>query len=290
MLKENLEKVCKIIAIHSEDEWNQKALPIEESLKNCIKLKLCTASEAKKIEKLIMKIKTDLNNAGINASIRQSAYSIINKGKEPNVGTCEIQKDINTKLSERKSSIDQRPLLSRKIDNEERMLSYTKTKKDAGIIQKKIKDMEKEREKLMKSNTYFQTSNDFRTMISNVLSDVKLKKLPNYINFERQSVYMESQDSFEHDHGGYSLSIKKLNKEKLKETLTKIKEKKYMDGFLEKYNNEMYIVDVIEHESMPKEFQLVSYTSLKIQLDKIPEYKSLIGLNKKLETTNDMEM
>jgi hypothetical protein len=290
MLKENLVKVLRIVGNNSEGDYDKKAISIEESLKNCIKLKLCTTPESKKIEKMITKLKTDISSAGIKAKTKHITYALLN-GDKDNKSVADIHLEIDSNLSGRKISIDQRPHLSRRIDIEHKVLSYSKTKKDAGESQKIIKELQKEKEKLLKSNTYYQSTSEFKTMVRNMVSDVNLKKLPSYIKFDTQRIYMEEQDRYDSSHGGYTLSIKKLNKEKLKEIQTKIKEKKYVSGVLEKYNNEFFLVDTVEHEDgTPKEFQLMSKTTLTIQLDKIPEYKSLLGIGKKLESTNEMSM
>lgn len=294
MLKENFEKVLQIIGQNSEDSYNQKGISIEESLKNCIKLKLCTTPESKKIEKIITKVKTDITNAGIKVKIKNVTSSLNSSSlmnlKNDKIGYCRIDSNFESNLSGRKISIDQRPHLSKRIEIEYKVLSYSKTKKDAGESQKKIKELEKEQDKLLKSNSYYQTSNDFKTMIKYMISDINLKKLPNYIKLDSQKLYMEEVNLYDQSHGGYTLSIKKLNKKSLKETMSKIKEKKYVEGNLEKYNNEFFLVDTIEHEGTPKEFELTSRTLLEIQLDKIPEYKSLLGLGKKLESENEMGM
>lgn len=210
------------------------------------------------VNKTIAKIKKDIKTLGLEVNEEHFLLDINNVllGND-------IQISKNIKNIGHKTSIDQR---GRKL----RELSSLRWKYEYG--DKKVKNLEKEIQTSIKKQNLFQDSSSFLNMVD-LISKNNNNKKNSYIKIQT-SCSVECVDCYDNGETSYLLDVAILTPQELKIQKEKI-DNQYR--FIEKYNNQYYLVRLRETEEIPKDFDLLLIQNIKIDIDKLLD-KSLVKL------------
>lgn len=240
-----------------------------------IKEKKYDVKDINLVFKLVERIKNDLLEVGIkeedDKNLCSNLYYAFMRGKD-DTNVKKINFTLYTEHSfERKGSIDQRPNKIRNLSYLNNSIIYAVDKRSSAKAEREARILRKEIETLNKNFMLFNDSNDFKLIANRILSNETSNKLPSYIEKINIKGVVQPQDHYDDEGKSYIMDVKLLNKKELIEA----KKNKNSDEYIQKYNNNYFLIELEEYYSTPKDFDLIIHKDVTINFDKIPQFKNV---------------
>ena len=236
------------------------------------------------ILKLLDRITNDLKDLGINNDldvVAMQIYSSFSRSNSSNVK--EITFPLSTGYSfARKETIDQRINKLRNLEYLYNAKFYAQDKRSIAKAERDIRILEKEIDSLQKNYNLFKDSSDFKLMANKILSNDPSNKKPSYIENIKIKSFVEEINFYDEEGKSYLMDVTLLNKKEL----SLYKKDKSNNCYIEKYQDNYFLIKYRESYSTPKEFELSIEKTLIINFDKIPQFKNIF---KERDKSKDLE-